>query len=126
MPPIHCTCAPAKCARDLKIGEPFIAGQNRLCWLWLNSPEYQKAWTEQPLLPAAVRTDCIHLGPVLPDQVGRCVDKIRKCDIHGQCTTGRCSHSPRACPDCADYENDLPEPDFPPGEINRFPGWQTS
>lgn len=55
--------------------------------------------------PTATR-DCIHLGAALPGQTCACPDKLRRCDLHGQCTTGVQRDGVVCCAKCPDREVD--------------------
>jgi hypothetical protein len=51
------------------------------------------------------RPDCIELGPALPNQTCGCAEKLRKCDTHGQCTTGIKRDGVACCRTCPDYDD---------------------
>lgn len=49
--------------------------------------------------------DCVHLGEPLPGQsnCNSCADKLRACDPHGKCTTGKKLDGYACCAGCPDY-----------------------
>lgn len=62
------------------------------------------SWMPQSTTPTTKRGECIHLGAALPGQSCACPGKLRRCDLHTQCTTGIPVNGVMCCVSCPDRE----------------------
>jgi hypothetical protein len=92
--------APGECPGVHSPGK-YTADQCRVCWL-AGAAATAAPPGPVPEPPPPV-PDCIELGPALPDQSCGCLEKLRKCAIHGTCTTYVQRDKVACCRLCPDH-----------------------